>query len=156
MPRVETKTKIRLGAERSCGRCGHKIEPGEKYRQWSFRYGGTRYRCMKHECRPRPSDLTQSKMAAVYSAQEEFEDNLESIDTIEALEEAVDQVVTTVQEVKDEYEEAAEPFGYQGENQERADELDSWISDLETIEYDEDDLERSKEDAQGTVDSCPL
>src|SRR3954464_10047336 len=76
VPRVYTQKKSSRGAERRCGRygCGKVIEPGESYFQFSFRYGGTHYRCAEH--RPRQSELTQSKMSAVYAAIEDAGDNL--------------------------------------------------------------------------------
>jgi hypothetical protein len=74
MPRVNARTKNRAGKERSCGRCGKKIEPGDRYYTWSFRYGGTHFRCAAHY--PRPSELTQSKLSAVYAATENLEDQL--------------------------------------------------------------------------------
>lgn len=134
MPRVQTQTKSNRGRERHCGRagCGKKIEPGERYYQFSFRYGGTHFRCAAHY--PRPSELTQSKMSAVYAAIEDAEDQLinagldDMAGIIEAVAEAVDEVAS-------EYRDAGEAMGEAGyENQERADELDGWSSELQGFE----------------------
>jgi hypothetical protein len=139
MPRVYTKTKNRAGKERACGRCSHVIAPGERYFQFSFRYGGTHYRCSEHY--PRGSELTQSKLSAVYAAVEDAEDQLENFDLASDIEALVQGVADTVDEVAEEYREAAEPFQGQGENAERADELESWSYELQSFsvseEYDE-------------------
>lgn len=58
MPRVNTVQKTQKA--RKCGKCGETIEIGQPYRWWKFRYGGKRERCMKPECSPKASDLTQS------------------------------------------------------------------------------------------------
>lgn len=154
MPRVHRTRKNRAGAERSCGKCGRKIEPGQEYLSWSFRYGGTRYRCMDHP--PRPSDLTQSKMAEVYAAVEGAQDDLPGLTETDAIQEAVHDVASTVREVAEEYREAAEPFGGMGENAERADELEGWASDLESFYPDGEDAEAAREEAEELVSGCPL
>lgn len=41
MPRVATRTKNKAGKPYDCDRCSEQIKPGEKYHEWSFRYGGT-------------------------------------------------------------------------------------------------------------------
>jgi len=157
MPRVQTKTKIKLGADRKCGRCGEAIEPGQQYRQWSFRYGGTHYRCMRTQCAPRQSDLTQSKMQAVYLAIEDAEDSVGDVEDHEALSSLVEGVADVVREVADEYTEAAEPFGGQGENQERAEELEGWADELESFYPDGDeDLGDVIDDAREVLGGCPL
>lgn len=58
MPRVNTVQKTKKA--RKCGKCGDSIEIGQPYRWWKFRYGGKYVRCMKPDCSPKPSDLTQS------------------------------------------------------------------------------------------------
>lgn len=149
MPRVTVARKNRAGHERSCGRCQQPIEPGQQYRQWSFRYGGTHYRCMRPGCAPRRSELTQSKMGTVYSAVEAAEDELDNgkLDTeaIEAL--VTEQVAEAVREVAEEYREADEAFGGMGatESSERADELEGWADDLESF---------AAEEHASTCDEC--
>lgn len=140
MPRVYQKTKSARGATRTCGRCGATIKPGDLYFQWSFRYGGTHYRCAQH--RPRQSELTQSKMATVYEAIESATDQLDKgATTVDEVRELVQGVAETVQEVAEEYREAAEPFGGAGENADRADELEGWASELEDFDPDEPESE---------------
>jgi hypothetical protein len=155
MPRVLTKTKNRAGKDRACGKCARPILPGEKYRTWSFRYGGTRFRCDRPECAPRPSELTQSLMGSVYAAQESFEDQAAAgFETVADIVTAVEEVAEAAQEVCDQYREAAEPFGGAGEHAERADELESWISELEGFmpEEEPDDEEEAEGDEEAIED----
>jgi hypothetical protein len=156
MPRVNTVKKSRKD-QGSCGKCGDPLPKGSPYRFWKFRYGGKRKRCMKDECSPRRSDLTQSKMAAVYDAQDDAEETLASWDRedVSVLRGALESLAETVREVGEEYAEAAEPFGNSGENQERADELESWADSLESAaseleEYEDQDCDTC--DGEGVED----
>src|SRR4051794_13877401 len=108
MPRVFTQTKNRAGRARSCGRCGTEIKPGDSYYKFSFRYGGTHYRCSKHY--PRQSELTQSKMAEIYSAIEGAEEDLVKAQSEDDVGTAVQTVADTVRDVAQEYADAAEHF----------------------------------------------
>lgn len=136
MPRVNSARKNRAGKEYTCGRCGRKINPGEKYFFWEPRYGGKKIRCKDHY--PRQSELTTSKMSEVYAAIEDVEDTLasqtfapDSEGDFTSLLANVAEVVTNVAE---EYREAAEHFGGAGENAERADELESFAYSLESFD----------------------
>lgn len=154
MPRVITKKKSSAGKPYACGKCRRPIEPGEDYRSWSFRYGGTYRRCFRPECAPRPSELTQSLMSSVYAAQEEFSDGA-PYETVADVVTAVEMVRDAAEEVREQYEAAAEPFGGQGEHQDRADELESWISDLESFSPEDDlDGEDALEDAAAVVEAA--
>lgn len=149
MPRVVERVKSARGQKRTCGRCGAEIAPGQKYLQWSFRYGGTHYRCGEH--RPRRSELTQSKMSAVYSAIEFAEAELPNLTTVEDVRQLVHDVAETVEDVVQEYRDAAEPFGGQGENAERADELEGWQEELESFEPDEADADDVGDDVEAAL-----
>lgn len=166
MPRVLTKTKSTAGAERKCGRCGIKIEAGDTYFSWSFRYGGTHYRCKDH--RPRQSELTQSKMSEVYAAVEAAEDELPTTGDVADIRSIIEALAETVESVASEYRDAAEPFGGAGENAERADELDGWVDELQSFypddpdeENDTDDeiqdaIENARSEAVDLASGCPL
>lgn len=148
MPRVVKRTKSARGASRSCGRCGATIAPGQPYFQFSFRYGGTHYRCKDHY--PKPSELTQSKVSTIYAAVEEAEESLPGLDTFDDIAQVVDTVAEAAREVADEYREADEAFGGYGATQsaELADELEGWADELDSFqltieqpEVDEDAVE---------------
>jgi hypothetical protein len=143
MPRVKTQKKTRAGGDKYCGRCSAKIEPGESYYRWSFRYGGARQNCFRHS--PRPSELTQSLMSAIYSAVEVAEDAMESTSSVEEIKELVESVESAASEVTEGYREAAESFGGAGGNGERADELDGWVSELQQFAPDEEADDEFKE-----------
>lgn len=159
MPRVQSQIKSNRGRERSCGRCGRTIEQGESYFKWSFRYGGTHFRCKDHP--PRPSELTQSKMAEVYAAIENAEDGLPGAEGVDDIRDLINEVAEAANQVAEEYREAAEPFQGQGENAERADDLEGWAQDLEYFDADEDEdaddpLEGAREEAREKLGECPL
>jgi len=151
MTKVHNTKKSAAGKEVKCGRCGAVIAKGERYYQWSFRYGGKHARCALHP--PRPSELTQSKISSVLSALENLQDVAAGLDNTDDFAEAKDAVRSAaedmqnaIEEVKAEYEEAAEHFGGQGENQERAeqmesayDEMDDIIASIESVEIEEPD-----------------
>lgn len=155
MPRVHVQTARKSKYRRRCHRCHQDIVPGMRYKSWSFRYGGTYYACDRPECAPQRSDLTQSKMGEVYAAIETAERSVAEAEDTDDLRAAIDSVVETVDEVAAEYREAAEPFGGEGEHAERADELESWSSELQGFDPDED-LEVSRPEAEELLGGCPL
>jgi hypothetical protein len=156
MPKVEVRTKSVRG-DYKCGKCGDAINPGTVYYTWSFRYGGTHRR--HFECgRPRPSELTQSRMSDVYAAQEAFQD-LGTEASYEDQAAAVQDLIDTVTEVAGEYEAAAEPFGNSGENQERYEMLEGWVTDLEDAHGKLEAAAEAISEVEGAVDivnECPL
>lgn len=141
MPRVNHVKRSRK--ERRCCGCGTTIAVGDPYKWIKFRYGGRRDKCGK--CGFRSSELTQSKLSNVYAAQEEVEDYLAGWDgDMDDLRSTIESAVEQIREVKDEYEEAAEAMGeagQYGESRERADELESWLCDIEGTGDDLDDFE---------------
>jgi hypothetical protein len=148
MPRVEQRKKSRAGKTVHCITCRQPIEPGQQFFKWTFRYGGSRYRHVEHGY-PRPSMLTQSRLGDVYEQREAIEDQLMEEfgpDDVPVL----DDLLSTVVDVADEYEAAAEPFGGAGENQERADALRDYESELEGVDVEEfvfdEDADESREE----------
>jgi len=131
--------------QRNCEVCGEPITKGMAYKWVKPRYGGKRVR---HEtCRDwRASELTSSKMAGVYAAQEAFGDLSPS--SIEDVSDAVHTAGEEVRNVAEEYRESAQNIedGFQhptfmsDELNEKADELESWADELEGFEVDEGQL----------------
>lgn len=148
MPRVR-RQKASGRARRVCGAlgCGRVIAKGEEYFTWSFRYGGRQVRCLDHP--PRASDLTQSRMGEVYTAienaQEQLAGDIESLADVKA---AIEGVADAAREVVEGYREAAEHFGGQGQNAERADELEGWVDELDGFEPDEPEEQFDEDQAQ--------
>jgi hypothetical protein len=137
VPRVNKARKNRAGAVIKCGKCNLMIEPGENYFFWEPRYGGKQVRCYRHY--PRQSEITTSKMSEVYAATEEAEDQASAYDGIEvsdfeSMKQAVVDVITGVAE---EYETAAEHFGGAGENAERAEALEAFSQEVDSVEFEE-------------------
>lgn len=130
----------RKRAQPRCSKCGETIEPGQQRYTWSFRYGSTYNR--HATCgRPRQSELTQGRVGELYAQQEAIEDltgNPPQDLTVEAFEtfrddvsQALEEAAGVARDLGEEYAAAAEPFGGQGENQDRADSCESWASTLE-------------------------
>lgn len=143
MPRVNVKTKNRAGKLYNCGRCSDPIKAGERYYEWSFRYGGTRRQHEKHG-RPKQSQLTQSKMSGVYAACEDAEAAIAAAGSTEDIAAALNDCASAVSDVKSEYEDGLSslPQGLQdaggpgGQTQEKIDALDEFASELESVASD--------------------
>jgi len=151
MPRVTGKTKNSAGVPYDCVKCSEKIRAKEPYYEWSFRYGGT-YRQHQSHGRPKPSQLTQSKMSGVYSAIEGAEDDIAAADTAEDISLALNTCADEVDAVKDEYQSSIDnlPEQFQSSTpiQEKVDALDEFISalqnaasDIEGDEFEDDEPE---------------
>jgi len=140
-----------------CSACGQDILPGQERYEWSFRFGGT-YRRHVTCGFPRPSELTQSKMAQVYAATEAVEDLFKEDVTLEEVQEALNTAAEEIEQVASEYEEAAQNFGQSGENQERYEALDSYADTIRSA-ADSFDEETSQEDiesgVQEAISECP-
>src|SRR5262245_26128203 len=105
MPRVTEKTKNKGGKHGTyaCGRCDQPIKPGQKYYEWSFRYGGTRRQHTDHGY-PRRGQLTQSKLGAVYDAVDDADKTVGEAASPEDMAAALETVREQAEEVKQEYE----------------------------------------------------
>lgn len=115
------------------------ILKGEPYFWWKFRYGGKRV----SKTYPKASQLTQSEyLGRIYDLQER---DIEG-ETLEDLENLRDEIVQELEEIRDEQQEKLDnmPEGLQqgstGELlQERYDTVDGVISELESIDFSEDE-----------------
>jgi hypothetical protein len=164
MPRVYTyKTRARTKHSEDgfyhCSKCGNDILPGQSRYEWSFRYGGT-YRRHVDCGYPKQSELTQSKMGQVYAATEALEDFMLGEFTVDDLQEALNQAAEEVRQVASEYEEAAEHFGNQGENQERYEALDAYADEIEQVQLPDDQAHEGWEDearsaVEDAISQCP-
>jgi len=103
--------------EYTCSRCGDTIPKGSAYQYFKpgFRGRTKVRRCMKPECAPRRSELTDNKLSAVYAAQEDAETNLGALkwsdegsweEQVEDIENALGEAAEAAEEVAQEYEEA--------------------------------------------------
>jgi hypothetical protein len=103
--RVTVADKSQPLPPHTCGACGQPIEVGTAYKHVSIKsgpYGGrTLYR---HEGCPtwRPSELTTSKMAGVYAAQEMAEDQIDGCETVDDLQALAADVASQVRDVAEE------------------------------------------------------
>lgn len=135
-----------------CGKCGKTIEVGQPYK-WvktkSGPYGGAKLiRCAT--CPTwKASELSQSKMAGVYAAGEQCDEQIGDCNEVEDLEALRDELADQVEAVADEYQESAdnmvEGFGHEtsssDEIQQKAEELRGWAEDIRNVDFDEFDGE---------------
>lgn len=167
--KVARKTKNRGGKSLtyrcSSPGCTDEIKPGEDYFEWCF-YRQRPTRIHASHGYPRNSMLTQSKMAEVYAGVEEIEDLLAEEDwDFDDVTNALENLVSTCDEVAQEYQDAAEPFGGQGEHAERAEAVESFSSNLGSLSLDEFDeegdesredwRERIKGEVEGAIGEAP-
>lgn len=153
MPRVFRKTKNRGGhkvyacsaptcrIERDGGT--RDIRPGDDYLTWKFNRGS---RFFRHaECGyPKRSELSNSKMAAVWDAVDDFD--VSAAASAEDIKSDLEAVAQAAREVADEYQAAADsilsafPSGNTTSEacSTTADELNSWADDLESWEPDDE------------------
>ena len=126
----------------------HGIAKGETYYHW------TPYRGSKHYSKtpPLPSQTCGSRWAEVYAHREAIEAAQAAIDLHDAIQNAADEI----DGIADEYEQAAEPFGGQCPNQERADALHELASGLEDAASGMEDVECPRCSGNGTVKYADL
>ena len=144
-----------------CDKCGAEIKPGDPYkwvRPKSGPYGGYQ----RNRCATCPvwkqSELSSSKMADVYAAQEQCEDDLPGLDAVDDIRGLAEALAEQVRSVAEEYRESAsnieDGFGhptFQSEElEQRADELESWADEIEGV-----DLEDEPPECEGCPDCQP-
>lgn len=163
MPKVTLKTKSARGKTYTCTKCHEPILPGTKYYVWSFRYGGDRF---QHEgCGfPRRGQLTQSKLAALYDALDDFD--VSACDEPSDIAEAMRSVAETAREIGQEYQDAVDAMNMSGagtENEEKAESLESFADEVESEadeiegeEWEWDKPEDAADDVQPTEESVDL
>lgn len=152
MARVTTVNKSMK--DQACGRCGTELPKGSAYR-WAkpgFRSHTRMIRCTDLACAFRQSELTTSKLAGVYAAQEDANDRLDGWDGagLGELQSLLDDAAAAAGEVAEEYRDASQNWGDNG-NEEwdgYADEIESWISELESVDLNEFDADAVKEEVE--------
>lgn len=126
----------------------HGIKKGESYYWWSFRQPGGRGGSGKYFSKtpPRPSQLTRSAFqSTLLHIEETFNDlNPESYSFVSEFESDIDSIKSDLESLKDETQEKLDnmPEGLQqGDTgqllQTRIDEVDSLISDLDSVDFSE-------------------
>lgn len=127
------------------------IHKGESYFWWAFQRGPVLY----SKTQPKPSQLTQSTfLSSVYSLGERISE-LVDINDKDDFDSIKEELLSEIEELKDQCQESLEnmPESLQyspvGELlQERIDELDSWYSDIDTIEVEEIEQEDEETDEE--------
>jgi hypothetical protein len=165
MPRVTSHKKNKVGTFR-CDRCAEPIVAGQEFYSWAFRYGGKHYQHTSHG-KVKQSQLTQSKMSGVYSAIESASDTIMGADNAADIASALNDCATEVESVKDEYQESFDNMGdglSQGPTGQEIEEkisaleefcetLSSEASDIESEEFDFDEVEPEEPEKVDADDS---
>jgi hypothetical protein len=138
---VTVEDRTRPLPNRKCEKCSAEITVGSPYKWVKVKrtYGGvTHVRCMS--CPTwKPSELSTSKMAGVYAAQENLDDAIGSAETLDDLQTLAQDTAEAIREVAQEYEESADNmedgFGHatsmSDELREKASDLESWADEVE-------------------------
>lgn len=149
--------------EYTCSACGDTIEKGSAYRYFKpgFRGRVKVRRCMKPECAPRRSELTNNKLAEVYAAQEDAETDLRALkfddaapweDQYNAIEEILQNAGQVATDIADEYQQGidATPM-LEDKVGEWRDALETWADELSSWSApDEPESEPDSRDGNGT------
>jgi len=103
MPRVNSVMHARK-AGLTCGKCECEIKVGEPYVWWQFKNQGKSIRCGKIECKPQPSELTQSEFWSTILGLQETAFKIVDDTTVEDLAGERDDVQSQLEELADELE----------------------------------------------------
>lgn len=147
-----------------CSRCGKELPKGTGYRWYTLGFRSSRKtkRCLSSDCYPRMSELTTSKAATIYAAQESFEDQIDSLFTKDDITQAVADVMVAIEEVRDEYQDALDQWEYGNEAlQEKVDWYTDQIDNIDGWEPDgPDDWDRcdahDEDDPELDADGQPV
>lgn len=151
--RVTVEDRTQPLPPRNCQKCGKTIEVGTPYKWTKIKsgpYGGQMLvRC--GACPTwMPSEMSTSKMAGIYAAQEQVDaTDVESLEDLEALR---DDVADQVESVGEEYEESAQNmedgFGHETsmseELREKGESLKSWADDIRNVDFEDYDEEEQQ------------
>lgn len=116
----------------------HNIKKGDTYYWWAFRFGGKHFSLIP----PKPSQLTQSEfLSTIYAIDEDIQALTTEDDDIQG---SIDDIVSQLEELRDECDDKHSNMPDQLQDsevgellQERVDNLDDMINELQGIETDE-------------------
>jgi len=160
MPRITTVQKARKEAGR-CGGCGTDIKKGDPYKWLKKRYGPRKVRCGK--CAFKASDHAGGRLAEVYCAMEDAEDQISGWDgeDIEELRGYLEEAATNIRDLGEQYQESADNIRQSfsesstaDECEEKAEGLTSWADEIESCDLDDYEPEGS-EDQEPFDEKCP-
>jgi len=158
MPRVHKQkaqknfyTKKGTKHDLTCKKCNKHIQKGEEYFKYQFRFGGPQIHCLAHP--PTKRDLTRSGFAhAIFDIEDAIEGITPDLDLESAVQDISEQVNTLMEETQDSLDNMPEHLQDSSDSgillQERIDNLEAYISDLESVDtsIDEDMIEEEVED----------
>jgi hypothetical protein len=132
MARLFSKTKSKAGKTYTCSKCGKPIVPGDKYVEWSFRYGGT-YRRHAATCYPEPWEyISNNSKVQAHSRAEDALSTARDSDDPETASSSLADACSEVHEIIDEIESSLD--NWQSAGLDRTERYSTW-------EYAKSDLE---------------
>jgi hypothetical protein len=148
--RVTVEDRTQPKPNRNCGKCGVEIKVGDPYKWVAVKrqYGGVKY----YRCATCPnwqqSELSSSKMAGVYAAQEQCDADVAGCESADDLQSLAQDLAEQIRGVAEEYEESGnnmeEGFGHatylSDELKEKAESLNSWADEVENTDFDDFDV----------------
>ena len=167
--KVEYTKKARKD-QGKCEKCGTPLPVGSAYRYFyvGFRSNWKHVRCMAAACAPKQSELESSKLAQVYAAMEDFEENLDGYSDWDEIQSGLADLAQSVRDVAEEYREASEDENGNVFNtmaEERAEALDSAADEFEDIDVEDEaecetcegngEVEAHDEDGSDIMVECP-
>lgn len=169
--RRKTKNKGVKYATYPCRKCSEPIKAGDEYYEWQHRHAPPSRQHASHGA-PRQSELCTGKMSAVYAAVESIEDavgNARRMNDISGLADALNNASSEVSQVKEEYEESLgnmpeqlQTSGTGEEIQNKIDELETFISELDDAATDCESFDGELTDMDADeprtdhTDECPV
>lgn len=157
MPRLNSVDHCRTSPGK-CGKCDKKIEKGQGYLYWAFFRGPKNIRCLELKCKPRNSDLCNSKMSGVYAVVENVEDfiNGESGDhTVDDIRSTLEEAASSIRDVAGEYDDWGQSMPAATEQaEEKSSNLNGFADELDGVSIDEEpDYETIPDGATGAAKS---
>lgn len=158
-----TTVKAARKPQGNCGRCGKEIRKGDSYVHASPGFRSRKLvRCTDFDCRFRQSDLTTSKLSAIYAAQEGAEDDIAALDADSTdkgtLEQILEAVADAADEVAQEYRDASDAWA-DGQGHEEwtdwAEECETYADDLRSVASDLEEPPEEDAESEGDEDEDP-
>lgn len=154
MPRVKKVNKAQKD-QGACEKCGTELPAGSSYIHFKvgFRSRFKRVRCTSPACYPKQSELTASRMADAYAAQEAAHEAIDLADSIEDVQLALNECASAAGEVASGYEDTiSETPMLEDQLREKVDALEAWQQELENVDMPEadDEDEETCEHCEGT------
>lgn len=154
-----------------CENCGATISVGDPYRWWANRlphsFGSSKHvRCFKDTCRPSQADMTPGRAGQLMRLQADGSDEISRAQSVEDLQSIAGSLAEQVRELGEELRESAQniedgfghPTSTSEELEERAENIDGYADELESVDLDDwdgEDEARAEAEREYVFDNLP-